>query len=56
MRNKITSEIKQFFCKQCHKTVFTIYKVDDITYCDDCVPDEYRDLPALDGKGDPYNG
>lgn len=57
MRNKLISIIPyQYRCKKCNRQTNVIYKVDDETYCDLCVPEEYKDLPALDGKGEPYNG
>lgn len=49
MRNKIVSEIPyQFFCKNCKKSTNVIYKTGDLTYCEECVPEELRDLPVMD--------
>lgn len=54
MRNKIVSVIhNQFFCKNCKKATNIIYKVGGLTYCEDCVPEELKDLPAIDCNREP---
>jgi|GEM_PF-6978579 len=35
--------IKQFFCKNCSIAHNSLIKVDDDSFCDECVPEQFKD-------------
>lgn len=37
------TNIKQFYCRKCRKATNIIAKFEGKTYCDDCLPKEYRE-------------
>lgn len=57
MRNKlISSNHKQYFCKRCHRASGVVYKYDEESYCELCVPEELKNLQALNEKGEVIDG
>lgn len=35
--------IKQFFCKNCSKAHNSLIKADDNSFCEECVPEQFKD-------------
>lgn len=46
----------QFWCKRCKHASNTLYKIKELSYCEDCVPEKYKDLPAYNQRGELING